>query len=44
MLEFNNFIVRDDFYDNYCNLGGIALYVVAVFIVGYICWEFKKWF
>ena len=43
MLEINNFIVRDDFYDKYLNLGGISLYVGAIALLAYIAWEFKKW-
>ncbi len=43
MLEFNNFIIRDDFYDKYCNLGGISLYVAAVVALVYICWSWKSW-
>ena len=43
MLDFNNFIVRDDFYEKYCNLGGIGLYVAAVAVLGYICWRACKW-
>ncbi len=43
MLKFNNFIIRDDFCDKYCNLGGISLYVVAIVLLGYICWSWKSW-
>ena len=41
MLEFNNFIVRDDFIEQYMNIGGIMLYAGAVIIVIYICWGLK---
>ena len=43
MLNFDNFIIRDDFYDKYCNLGGISLYVVAIALLGYICWKWESW-
>lgn len=43
MLEFNNFIVRDDFYDKYCNLEGIGLYIGAIIITAFICWSWKSW-
>lgn len=45
MLDFasSNIIIRDDFYSNYCNLGGITLYVAAVVALGYICWNFRSW-
>lgn len=43
MLDPNNFIIRDDFYDKYCNLGGISLYVVVIAFLGYICWNWKSW-
>lgn len=43
MLNFDNFIIRDDFYDKYCNLGGISLYVIGIALLVYICWGFSKW-
>ena len=43
MLEFNNFIIRDDFYDKYYNLEGISLYVIGIALLVYIVWNFKSW-
>jgi hypothetical protein len=38
-----NIIVREDFYEKFYSPTGVTLYVAAVFIVGYLCWEWKKW-
>lgn len=35
--------IREDFCEKYCNLEGALLYIGAVVIIAYLCWNWKSW-